>query len=571
MIPIKSMIRGPQEVDIATAVAASVLNCNIPQPEDMEETQSSTCTPKAGEKRESRTQMLRLFQDPNEAVFASTPTTQSGSPRRGGSAASPSTGSRGAWYARRPQLELGMIGEDLNELGEHDQGTSFYTENEGYLSGLESPTYLYPATPSAHGGNIGENGLLPIMSEEDENEYTNQTPFHETVVPKPTLDLNLTHLSNLSAKEDVYHYCIKGHNFYGQQLPCRCKNCIDEQMVLSQTTGTPHTQFSPLWSRMDSWADHQDSPRSLNGWTSTPSRMGNRDVSWPHIPGSPSSGKKKSPNSKKKGFNLDPSFPVEYRDQDQFFDFLKRAQDQEELTGIPSDTLSPRSQELMLQREVGSPKGSSGSGDMSPSNRTDTSSGSPSSRKSKKRRELKENQKTTVMLRNIPNKYEQQQLLEVMISKGFPTSTFDFFYLPIDFRNRCCVGYAFINFHTNDIAVRFEKIFSGFKLPMTNVSPKICQVNFARIQGRQANIDVYRNSALAGVPIKEYRPLCFNEKGEEIPLPTPDAPLPSVQLRAAKIHRGSKRKREKAKKMQWDTTPTTVQNFGFPGLTPISA
>jgi len=82
---------------------------------------------------------------------------------------------------------------------------------------------------------------------------------------------------------------------------------------------------------------------------------------------------------------------------------------------------------------------------------------------------------------------------------------------------------------------------------------------------------VYRNSVLAGVPIKEYRPLFFNEKGEEIPLPTPDAPLPSVQLRAAKIHRGSKRKRENAKKMQWDTTPTTVQNFGFPGLTPISA
>jgi RNA recognition motif-containing protein len=192
--------------------------------------------------------------------------------------------------------------------------------------------------------------------------------------------------------------------------------------------------------------------------------------------------------------------------------------------------------------------------------------------KVKKRRELRENQKTTVMLRNIPNKYEQQQLLDVMASKGFPTSTFDFFYLPIDFRNRCCVGYAFINFHTNETAVRFEKLFSGFKLPMTNVSPKICQVNFARIQGRQANIDVYRNSALAGVPIKEYRPLCFNENGEEIPLPTPDAPLPSVQLRAAKIHRGSKRKREKAKKMQWggDNSPSTmVSNFGFKSLTPI--
>jgi RNA recognition motif-containing protein len=525
--------------------------------------------------------MRRLFTDPNEAVFSQTPTTSSGSsPRAGGRASNGGTTSprANAWHARRPQLELGMIGEDCND-GD-GMGTSLYTENEGYLSSLESPTYLYPATPSAHGGNIGENGLLPSMSEEDVNEYENAAPFHESVVPagqtltnKPMLQL--THLNNFTAKEDVYHYCIKGHNFYGQQHPCRCRNCLDEAMVLSQSTDTPNspTVFSPMWSRMDSWADHQDTPRS-NAWTATPSKLGQRDVQWPYIggpqtpktPKTPGSvTKKKSPNSKKKSFNLDQASPIEYRDQDQFFDFLKRAQDQEELTGIPADAASPRSTDIMPL----SPKASSGN--TSPSNRTVSSGGSPSSRKSKKRRELRENQKTTVMLRNIPNKYEQQQLLEVMASKGFPTQTFDFFYLPIDFRNRCCVGYAFINFHTNDIAVRFERIFSGFKLPMTNVSPKICQVNFARIQGRQANIDVYRNSALAGVPIKEYRPLCFNEKGEEIPLPTPDAPLPSVQLRAAKIHRGSKRKREKAKKMQWGDAPNRVPNFGFTGLTPISA
>jgi hypothetical protein len=97
--------------------------------------------------------------------------------------------------------------------------------------------------------------------------------------------------------------------------------------------------------------------------------------------------KKKSPNSKKKSFNLDQASPIEYRDQDQFFDFLKRAQDQEELTGIPADAASPRSTDIMPL----SPKASSGN--TSPSNRTVSSGGSPSSRKSKKRRELRENQK----------------------------------------------------------------------------------------------------------------------------------------------------------------------------------
>jgi len=168
---------------------------------------------------------------------------------------------------------------------------------------------------------------------------------------------------------------------------------------------------------------------------------------------------------------------------------------------------------------------------------------------------------TTVMLRNIPNKYEQSQLLDVMKDKGFSTETFDFFYLPIDFRNRCCVGYAFINFRSHQIAKEFETEFSGYKLPMIHVSPKICEVNFARIQGKKANLDVYRNSALVGIPIKKYRPLCFDVEGNEIPLPTPDVPIPSVQLRAAKIHRGSKRKRDKAKKSSWSMADFTNEQI----------
>jgi len=54
-----------------------------------------------------------------------------------------------------------------------------------------------------------------------------------------------------------------------------------------------------------------------------------------------------------------------------------------------------------------------------------------------------EDRRTTLMVKNIPNKYTQKMLLATVDEqlKG----TYDFFYLPIDFKNKCNVGYAFIN------------------------------------------------------------------------------------------------------------------------------
>jgi hypothetical protein len=128
----------------------------------------------------------------------------------------------------------------------------------------------------------------------------------------------------------------------------------------------------------------------------------------------------------------------------------------------------------------------------------------------------KQDVRTTVMVRNIPNKYTQQMLLhEVNMNHE---GTYDFFYLPIDFKNRCNVGYAFINFVKPECIVRFVEEFQGHRWKNFN-SGKICEVTYARIQGQSAMVARFQNSSLLEKD-DEYRPLLFYS-GKREPFPEP--------------------------------------------------
>lgn len=101
--------------------------------------------------------------------------------------------------------------------------------------------------------------------------------------------------------------------------------------------------------------------------------------------------------------------------------------------------------------------------------------------------------KTTLMIRNIPNKYTQDLMLD-RIDRNFK-SCYDFFYLPIDFKNKCNVGYAFINFLDTESIKPFYNEFNKTKWEKFN-SEKICVINYARIQGKEHLIKHFQNSSV---------------------------------------------------------------------------
>ncbi|KAF4629910.1 hypothetical protein G7Y89_g8229 [Cudoniella acicularis] len=85
--------------------------------------------------------------------------------------------------------------------------------------------------------------------------------------------------------------------------------------------------------------------------------------------------------------------------------------------------------------------------------------------------------RTTVMLRNIPNKVDQAMLKSIVDESSF--GRYDFMYLRIDFSNNCNVGYAFINFVDpldiiNFVLARSNQKWHRFK------SDKVAEVSYAR-------------------------------------------------------------------------------------------
>jgi len=122
---------------------------------------------------------------------------------------------------------------------------------------------------------------------------------------------------------------------------------------------------------------------------------------------------------------------------------------------------------------------------------------------------------TTVMMRNLPNKYTQRMLLTEINQIGF-LGTFDFLYLPIDPETQANRGYAFLNFIDPSFAWMFKMSYEGRKMNRFN-SSKVVSVMPATLQGFDANYTHYSSARVnRGDPAA--RPLFLREPTHSVPL-----------------------------------------------------
>ncbi|CAK9254674.1 unnamed protein product [Sphagnum jensenii] len=169
-----------------------------------------------------------------------------------------------------------------------------------------------------------------------------------------------------------------------------------------------------------------------------------------------------------------------------------------------------------------------------------------------------ESPRTTLMIKNIPNKYSQAMLLQLLDRHCLhcnsnrkdpkePESAYDFVYLPIDFKNRCNLGYAFVNFTTVEATKRLYKAFHAQQWEAFN-SRKICQVTYARVQGRVALEEHFRNSRFA-CDNDEYLPRCFSPPRRGI-TSSPPTTLTAAQVVGRTMGSSSGSSREEQRSMR---------------------
>lgn len=117
--------------------------------------------------------------------------------------------------------------------------------------------------------------------------------------------------------------------------------------------------------------------------------------------------------------------------------------------------------------------------------------------------------RTTLMIRNIPNKYTGKSLRNEINKSN--KDRYDYFYLPIDFSNKCNMGYAFINFIHRAYILDFYYQYNDKNWTMYN-SEKVCKITYGRIQGKDQLVSHLKDKKVLKSHNNNVKPLIMNTK-----------------------------------------------------------
>lgn len=128
-------------------------------------------------------------------------------------------------------------------------------------------------------------------------------------------------------------------------------------------------------------------------------------------------------------------------------------------------------------------------------------------------------QRTTVVIRNLPGECTRDRLMAMLDEEGF-AAQYDFLYLPIHFGTASAFGHAFVNLTHPGVTPAFFERFHGYRCPWAYPGQRACSVSWSTThQGLRAQVDRYRNSVVMRDDVPdEFRPVVLY-KGMRVVFP----------------------------------------------------
>jgi len=134
--------------------------------------------------------------------------------------------------------------------------------------------------------------------------------------------------------------------------------------------------------------------------------------------------------------------------------------------------------------------------------------------------QTRNNSQANIILRNIPNRFTRDMLVNLLDKEGFRTC-YEFVYLPCDFQSGFSLGYAFVVMLTREDAKRAIAHFQGYH-DWKLATSKVCETGWGKdCADLHWHLERYRNSSVMHPSVAEmFRPAFFRD-GVQVPFPPP--------------------------------------------------